>query len=84
MNTCSWSAALPKGPASDEAQAAIARWRQHIEYFWMPNDEQLAGLADLYNEDPRFRANFDKLNPRLAEFMREAVRIYVENRGKKG
>ena len=77
-------AAIPKGAASPEAQAAVARWRKHMEHFWVPNDEQLAGLTDLYNNDPRFRANFDKLNPRLAEFMREAVRIYVENRGKKG
>jgi MerR family transcriptional regulator, thiopeptide resistance regulator len=73
-------AALPKGPASPEAQSAIARWRRHIEYFWIPNDEQLIGLTDLYNEDPRFRKNFDKLSPQLAEFMREAAKIYVEKR----
>src|SRR5512138_602384 len=72
-------AAMPKGAASPEAQAGIERWRKHIEYFWIPNDEQLLGLADLYNEDSRFKANFDKIDPRLAEFMREAVRIYVAN-----
>ncbi len=75
-------AAMPKGASSPEAQAGIERWRKHIEYFWIPNDEQLLGLADLYNEDSRFKANFDKIDPRLAEFMREAVRIYVENRKK--
>ncbi len=74
-------AALPKGPASAEAQAAVARWRRHIEYFWTPNEQQLLGLVDLYNDDPRFRGNFDKLSPRLAEFLREAVKIYVERRG---
>src|SRR5512147_2173381 len=41
-------AAMPKGAASLEAQAAIARWRKHIEYFWTPNDEQLLGLANFY------------------------------------
>ena len=75
-------AAMPKGAASFEAQAAIERWRKHIEYFWIPNEEQLLGLANLYNEDSRFKANFDKIDPRLAEFMREAVKIYVENRKK--
>jgi DNA-binding transcriptional MerR regulator len=74
--------AMPKGPASAEAQAGVEQWRRHIEYFWVPNDEQLLGLAELYNEDPRFQANFDKLDPKLAEFMREAVRIYVEGRRK--
>ncbi len=74
--------AMSKGPASAEAQAGIERWRQQIEYFWAPDDEQLLGLADLYNDDPRFKATFDKIHPRLAEFMREAVKVYVEGRKK--
>ena len=75
-------AAIPKGPTSPEAQAAVARWRRHLEYFWAPHDEQLLGLADLYNSDPRFRGNFDKLSPKLAEFMREAVTDFVQRRKK--
>ena len=75
-------AAMPKGAASPEAQAGVVRWRRHIEYFWVPDDEQLLGLAELYNDDPRFKANFDKLDPRLAAFMREAVQVYVERRKK--
>jgi DNA-binding transcriptional MerR regulator len=71
-------AAIPKGPASAEAQAAIARWRKHIEYFWKPNNEQLVGLAEGYNRAPRFRSNFDKLSPLLAPFIQEAVKIYVK------
>lgn len=74
--------AMPKGAAAPEVQAVIERWRRHMEYFWVPNDEQLLGLAELYNEDPRFKANFDKINPNLAEFMRAAVKVYVENRQK--
>lgn len=72
--------AIPKGAASPEAQSCVERWRRFIEYFWIPNDEQLVGLADLYNEDPRFKANFDKIDSRLAEFLRGAIKIYVENR----
>jgi DNA-binding transcriptional MerR regulator len=74
--------AIPKGPSSAEAQACVERWRRHMEYFWVPNDDQLIGLADLYNDDPRFKANFDKVDPRLAEFMRQAVTAYVANRKK--
>ncbi len=70
--------AMPKGATSPEAQAAVARWRKHMEYFWVPNDDQLVGLTDLYNTDPRFKANFDKIDPKLAEFMREAVKIFVK------
>jgi DNA-binding transcriptional MerR regulator len=75
-------AAMPKGAVSPEVQAVVDRWRRHMEYFWVPNDEQLVGLADLYNDDPRFKANFDKIHPDLAAFMRQAVKIYVEARKK--
>jgi DNA-binding transcriptional MerR regulator len=70
-------AVMPKGAGSPEAQAGIERWRKHMDYFWTPNLEQLIGLADGYNDDARFRANFDRIDPGLAPFMREAVRIYV-------
>jgi DNA-binding transcriptional MerR regulator len=73
-------AAMGQGPASSAAQAAVVRWRRHIEYFWTPNDEQLLGLAEGYNSDPRFKENFDRIDPRLAEFIRDAVEIYVTNR----
>ncbi|HMD88931.1 MAG TPA: MerR family transcriptional regulator [Anaerolineaceae bacterium] len=71
--------AIPKGAASAEAQACVERWRRHLEYFWTPNEEQLLGLAELYSNDPRFKANFDKVDPRLAEFMQAAVKVYVAN-----
>jgi MerR family transcriptional regulator, thiopeptide resistance regulator len=74
--------AMPKGAASPEAQACIERWRKHMDYFWTPNLDQLLGLANLYNDDPRFKANFDKVHPDLAAFMRSAVNVYVENRKK--
>lgn len=72
--------ALPRGAASPEAQACVERWRRHLEYFWIPNEAQLLGLTDGYNTDPRFKANFDKLDPNLASFVREAVRIYVQGK----
>jgi DNA-binding transcriptional MerR regulator len=71
-------AAIPLGAASPEAQAGVERWRKHMSYFWTPELEQLTGLTELYNTDPRFKGNFDKIDPRLAEFMREAVKVYVE------
>ncbi len=75
-------ASMPKGASSPEAQACMERWRRHIEYFWIPNDEQLGGLVELYNADSRFKANFEKVDPRLSEFMRSAVKVYVQNRKK--
>jgi DNA-binding transcriptional MerR regulator len=74
---------MPKGASSPEAQACVERWRKHMDYFWSPNDKQLLGLAELYNTDPRFKANFDKIGSNLAAFMREAVKVYVKGKKKK-
>ncbi|HEX9838993.1 MAG TPA: MerR family transcriptional regulator [Anaerolineales bacterium] len=72
-------AAMPKGADSPEVQAIVERWRKHLDYFWTPKLDQLLALANGYNDDPRFKANFDKMHPQLAEFMREAVKVYVTN-----
>jgi DNA-binding transcriptional MerR regulator len=71
-------AAMPKGAASKEVQAIVQRWRDHMDYFWTPKPEQLLALAEGYNTDPRFKANFDKMYAGLAEFMLEAVEVYVK------
>ena len=72
--------AMPKGASSPEVQAVVERWRKHMDHFWTPSLEQLIALAGGYNDDPRFKANFDKMHPALAEFMREAVTVYVNAR----
>ncbi len=71
-----------QGAGSKAVQGVIARWHKHMQYFWSPNDDQLLDLADLYTRDSRFRANYDKFSPGLAEFMREAVKVYVSNHKK--
>jgi len=71
---------MSKGAASVEVQAVVSRWHIHMQNFWSPNDEQLLGLAEMYNTDPRFRENYEKVAPNLAEFMREAVKVYVKNK----
>ena len=75
-------AAMPKGAANKDVQALVERWRKHLDYFWTPKLDQLLALVDGYNDDPRFKANFDKLHPQLADFMREAVQVYVANQKK--
>jgi hypothetical protein len=53
------------------------RW---ISGLGMPTKESYVGLGDLYADDPRFRAKFDRTHPELAEFMRQAMARYVEAR----
>jgi hypothetical protein len=71
--------AIPKGAGSLEVQAIIERWRNHMDYFWTPNLDQLAGLAAMYGQSPDFKAKFDQMHPDLADFMKEAVEIYAAN-----
>ncbi len=71
-------AAMPQGADSLEVQAIVARWRKHMDYFWTPSLDQLLGLATMYGNSPDFKANFDAMNPDLADFMREAVKVYVK------
>jgi len=73
-------AAMPKGADSPEAQAIVERWRMHMDYFWTPDLDQLLALAEGYNNDPRFKTNFDQIHPGLAAFMGEAVKVYVEGK----
>lgn len=69
-------AAMPHGPASPQAQAGVAAWHAHLRYFYEPSTEMLLGLADLYNDQPEFAANFARIHPQLAVFMRQAVQAY--------
>jgi MerR family transcriptional regulator, thiopeptide resistance regulator len=73
-------AAMPGGAASPRAQALVERWRKNMDHFWTPNLDQLLGLASMYGEDPRFKANFEQMDPALADFMKAAVQIYVDAR----
>ena len=72
--------AMPLGPASPQAQSAVEAWRRHMDYFWTPAVEQLLFLAQGYVDEPRFRATFDKMHPALAEFIRDAVKVYVQGK----
>jgi DNA-binding transcriptional MerR regulator len=73
-------AVIPRGPVDPKVQALIARWHRNIECYWSPTDDQLIALANSYEDDPRIKANFDRVDPRLAKFMRDAVMVYVKNR----
>jgi hypothetical protein len=72
---------LDQPPASPAVQTNIARWHRHLCYFFEPSAEVLRGLGNLYNDDPQFNATYQKLDPRLAPFMRSAIEVYCERLG---
>lgn len=67
-------------PADPEVQAVVERHHAWISGTWTPDRESYSGLGDVYADDPRFRANFDRSDPRLAEFLRTAMTEYARTR----
>ncbi len=72
-------AALVGQPADSPAvQAAIARWHQHLRYFYEPTVEVLRGLGQHYVEQPDFNRNISQFHPDLPAFMRAAIEVYCD------
>ncbi len=65
-------------PASGIAQRAAELHRQWLSFTWDKySKEAHAGLAQMYVDDERFRAYYDKDQPGLAKFLRDAIFIYT-------
>jgi len=65
-------------PAGELAQKAADLHRQWLCYFWPSYTKQAhAGVAQMYVDDERFKAYYDKEQPGTAEFLRDAVFIYT-------
>lgn len=70
---------MDRGPSDPEVQKWIRRHHQQInERFYTCPSEMYRGLGDTYVEDSRFAANYDKVKPGLAEFMRAAMHAYCD------
>lgn len=67
-------------PADAEVQAVVDGHYRWLSGMWTPDRESYTGLGDVYADDPRFRENFDRTDPRLAEFLRTAMAEYARTR----
>jgi MerR family transcriptional regulator, thiopeptide resistance regulator len=64
---------------SEEVQAALSRWHDHLRYFYEPTLEILRGLGDLYNTSPDFTAFFQKIHIDLPAYLQEGITHYVDD-----
>ena len=65
-------------PAGELAQKAAGLHRQWLSYFWNSySKEAHAAVTQMYVDDARFTAYYDKEQPGTAEFLRDAVLIYT-------
>jgi len=66
-------------PAGDIAQKAAELHRQWLSFYWDAYTKVAhVGLAQMYVDDERFTAYYDKKQPGTAEFSRDAVLIYAK------
>ncbi|WP_066291118.1 MerR family transcriptional regulator [Bacillus sp. FJAT-29937] len=77
--TATLAAAFVTGdPAGELAQKAADLHKQWLFYYWKEySKEAHAGLAQMYVDDERFTAYYDKVQPGTAEFLRDAIHIYT-------
>jgi DNA-binding transcriptional MerR regulator len=77
-NTQAMADLMERSAYSPEVQAVVARWHQHLKYFYEPSIERLRGLGQMYVDDPRFTAVYEKVKPGLALFMKQSIDVYCD------
>ncbi|MGZ7441243.1 MerR family transcriptional regulator [Paenibacillus sp. TH7-28] len=65
-------------PAGELAQKAADLHKRWLTFYWSEySKETHAGLAQMYVDDERFKSYYDKDQPGMAEFLRDAIHIYT-------
>lgn len=66
-----------------EVQVLIDQHYEGLRTFYEPNYEMYQGLGQMYVDDPRFTAFYEKFTHGLALFMRDAIVFFVKEKTKK-
>ena len=69
---------MNKGSQSCEVQALIDKHYASLKTFYEPSLEMYRGLANMYVDDIRFRAYYEKYHKDLPGFMRDAMHIHCD------
>lgn len=72
---------MKNGAESEVVQKLIARHYEGLRNFYEPNLVMYRGLGNMYYDDPRFAAYYEKFHKGLARFMKEAINIYCDRQG---
>ncbi len=60
----------------DAAQAALGRHYKWVSFHWTPDAARYVGLGQMYVDDPRFAANYEKAGVPV-QCMLEAIKVYA-------
>ncbi|WP_225804216.1 MerR family transcriptional regulator [Streptomyces sp. NK15101] len=72
--------AAREGLAADSDEVQAIAWRQvaWLSTTTTPSKEYLIGLGQMYVDDPRFTANYDRHGEGTAILVRDAMKVYAE------
>jgi DNA-binding transcriptional MerR regulator len=71
------AALMSRSPSDPNVQGLVKRFHEHMNNnFYTCSLEMLSGLGDMYVNDPRFTATYEKVRPGLAVFLRDAIKVY--------
>lgn len=74
------AALMDRNPGDREVQATTDRFYRHLnQRFYTVTREIFSGLAEMYVTDQRFTAFYERIQPGLAVFVHDAIKIYCEN-----
>ncbi len=71
-----------KVPSDPAVLTLVARHYNWLRHFYEPSHEMYRGLGDMYVQDERFAANYDKYGVGTAQFMRDAMHAYCDAEAK--
>jgi DNA-binding transcriptional MerR regulator len=77
-NTQALADLMDRSPDDADVQNVVTRWHQHMKYFYDPSVERMRGLGQMYIDDPRFSAGYEKVRPGLAQYMKKAIDVYCD------
>jgi DNA-binding transcriptional MerR regulator len=69
---------MDQDPGSAEVQALVLQHYDSLRTFYEPNLEMYRNLGQMYVDDPRFTASYDKYAPGLARFLCDAIQIFCD------
>jgi DNA-binding transcriptional MerR regulator len=74
---------MDKGIEHPDVQKLIKQSHEGVNFFYECSHEMFRNLGNMYVEDPRFTAYYEKFRPGLAVFMRDAIAYYCDQHEKK-
>jgi len=73
------AALMDRDPGDPQVQEQIGRWYHHMnDRYYTVHPAMFRGLGDMYVNDHRFMANYEKVKPGMAQFMQQAMHVYAD------